>query len=220
MNDEVVTVPEEVKTGIEKAVEWSTALVVEDQQTRDNAMGVLKRCKTRFKAVMDSFDAQVKAAKAAHTLALEHRKKFTDPLDQIERTIKAAVVKFDSEQERIRMTEQRRLQAEADERARKERESLEKRAAKLKTEERKDALREQAESIVAPVIEVAKVAEKVQGESVSKIWKARIVNPKDVPREWLIVDEKSLNAFARATKGTKDVEGVEFYAETSLRVRV
>jgi len=111
------------------------------------------------------------------------------------------------------------LQAVADEAARKEKERLEKAAAKLKTPEKREALIEQAAMVAAPVIQVAPVAPKVAGVSVRKTWKARVVDQTKVPREFMSVNEKALDAYAKATCGKMPVGGVEFYQQESMAVR-
>jgi len=77
-----------------------------------------------------------------------------------------------------------------------------------------------AQSVVAPVVEV-KAAEKQAGESTRKIWRARIINAKEIPVEYLAlwIDPAKVDAFARATKGGVPVSGVEFMAEESMSVR-
>ena len=78
-----------------------------------------------------------------------------------------------------------------------------------------------AASVVAPVVQVAPVAEKIKGESVRKIWRAKIVNAKEIPVEYLAlwIDQKKVDDFARATKGGVPVNGVEFISENTMSVR-
>lgn len=68
-----------------------------------------------------------------------------------------------------------------------------------------------AQSVLIPTI--AKEQPKVAGISTRKAWKARVVNVRQLPREYLIANDKMLAAFAEATKGEIPVAGVEFYAE-------
>jgi hypothetical protein len=37
-----------------------------------------------------------------------------------------------------------------------------------------------------------------------------------VPREWLTINQQALDAFAKASKGSVPVAGVEMYEETGL----
>ena len=75
---------------------------------------------------------------------------------------------------------------------------------------------EQAAAVSAPVIEVAREVPKVAGQSVRKTWKARVTDIQQVPREWMVVNESALNAFAKSTKGAVKVPGVEFFEESTL----
>ncbi len=199
-------------------IEHEAIVKVANVQDRSAALEIGKQIKTRRAQVTEFFRDSKNKAHATWKSIVAQEKSFTDRLDAVERKIKQAVLQYDREQEAIRQAEQRRLQAEADEAARKERERLEKQAAKLKTPEKQEALREQAAAIVAPVVNVAPVTQKTEGVSTRKIWKARVVDADKVPREWLIVDEKALDGFAKATKGSKQIAGVEFYQEETMAI--
>lgn len=54
------------------------------------------------------------------------------------------------------------------------------------------------------------------GVSVRTIWRARVVDPDSVPREFLCPDLEALNAYARVMKQASSVPGVEFYSQTIL----
>ena len=138
------------------------------------------------------------------------------PLQDAESTLKRNLLTFHNEQERIRQEEQRKLQAAADEAARKERARLEREAAKLKTPELREERMAQAAAVIAPVVSVASVAPVVSGQSIRKTWTAKVVNAAIVPREWLVVNYKALDGFAKATRGAIPVAGVEFTEVSSL----
>lgn len=218
--DTRVAVPDEIQNEVQKALTWSRGLQVRTADERTAAMEFLKRAKGRYKEIMDRFEASVKTAKAAYDEARGLRDGFTKPLEEIEKAVKAAVIRFDQNEDRKRQEEQRRLQAEADEKARKEREALEAKAAKLKTPERREALLEQAAAVQAPVVQVAPVAMKTEGETTRKIWRFEIINPAAIPREYLKVDEVKIGAIVRATKGTLQIDGVRIYSEDSMAVKV
>lgn len=86
-----------------------------------------------------------------------------------------------------------------------------------------EALEAQAQAIqestsYVPVVPVAAPA-KVHGASSRQVWKCRVVDPARVPRQFLVPDEKALDAYAKAMKGQATVEGCEFFAEDSLAIR-
>jgi hypothetical protein len=200
-------------------IEQQAVVKVASVQERGNALEMVKQIKSRRDEVVAFFSDTKNKAHAAWKAIVAQEKSFTDRLAGAERKIKQAVMAFDREQEAIRQTEQRRLQAIADENARKERERLEKLADQRKTPEVKEAYREQAAAVAAPVINLAPVVPKVEGVSVRKTWKARVVDETNVPREFLMVNEKALDAYAKATKGKIEVAGVEFYEQESMAIR-
>ena len=75
---------------------------------------------------------------------------------------------------------------------------------------------DQAAAVIAHVVAVASSVPVVPGQSLRTTWKARVVNAAAVPREWLAINQQSLDAFAKATKGAVPVAGVEMYEETVL----
>jgi len=131
-------------------------------------------------------------------------------------------------EERKAEAERRRLQAKADEDARRERERLEKEAGKLKTPELKQQRLEQAAAVEAPVVTVTPPIEKVEGVSVRKVWIARLVDmdkliaaavPGSVAASLLEYCEPVGNAYARRTQGKVVVPGLEFFEERISNVR-
>jgi len=200
-------------------IEQQAVVKVASVAQRGGALALCKAIKTRRSEVVSFFADTKNKAHAAWKAIVAQEKSFTDRLDDAEKKIKRAVLTYDREQEAIRQAEQRRLQAEADEAARRERERLEKQAAKLKTEARREAVLEQAAQVVAPVVQVAAAAPKIEGVSVRKIWKARVVDVAKVPREFMVVNDRALDSYAKATKGAVQVAGVEFYQDESMAVR-
>lgn len=198
---------------------WAANLVVENNETRTGVIEGIKSVKKRREGIVKFFALMKAAAHNAHKAIVSKEKSYTDILDRVERVVKGKVLVYDHAKEKKRLEEQRRLQAVAEENARRERERLLKEAEKLKTPELKEQRLEAAAAVAAPVVEVAPVIERQKGEATRKIWKARVVDESLIPREWLVVDTKSLDAFARATKGIKSVSGVEFYEESSLSIR-
>jgi len=79
----------------------------------------------------------------------------------------------------------------------------------------------QAEAIVEappPVVELppaapVPAAPKVAGVTTRTVWKFRIVNAAQIPREYLIPNEAVLQSIANAQKERAIVAGVEFYSE-------
>ena len=125
---------------------------------------------------------------------------------------------IEADQRRIAEAAQRAAeQASAADRARLQAEAA---AAQRKADAaaaKAEAKDDQAAAVIATVVTVALVGlPVVVGQSIRKIWKARVVNAAVVPREWMVVNHPALDAFAKATKGAVAVAGVEMYSETGL----
>ncbi len=144
---------------------------------------------------------------------------FREPQDRLlraEAAIKRAMVDYSTEQDRQRRAEQARLE----ERARHERERLEKRAAAAAAagkEEKAAELEQQAAVVVAPIAQTA--APKVEGVSFREVWKFEITNPALVPLDYQMPDEQKIGAVVRATKGSVQIAGVRIWSEKQVAAR-
>lgn len=157
---------------------------------------------------------------------------FKEPLDCLERAekgVKKLMANWHTKQEEIRQAEQKRL----DDIQRKEAERLQQAAAKelaraesLKTESAKARAAAKAEELkakseivteIAPVVE--NKVEKIDGISIRKTWKFKIVNINEIPREYMIPDEKYIGQIVRNSKGKKEIPGVKTYSEDVISSR-
>lgn len=129
----------------------------------------------------------------------------------------------EEERQRKIKEEQERAWREKEEAARKEAERLaaegkaaEAEKARLEAEKAKSKAEERAEqaaSVFVPAPIVESQVQKVNGIKTRTEWKFRIVDPRQIPADFLIPDEKAIGAFIRATKGTRPIRGVEIYSE-------
>ena len=144
--------------------------------------------------------------------------KFCEPMETMRRDLKRGIASYDEEQRRKAEAERQRLQAIADEQARKERERLEKLAAGRKTPEVKERYQQQAETVIAPVIVVD--TPKTAGVKLSYHWTATVTDKAALVR-WVMADyatrnhfiqpdDKAVRQFAVMTKGEIPVDGVKF----------
>lgn len=178
--------------------------------------------------------------KSIGKMAEEARKKITTPLDQaksavmdlfrptstavenLERHLKGLMIAYVTEQERIRREQEDKLRREAAAKEAAEKKRLEERAAKAEASgktEKAEELRQQAEEVFVSAPIIASNVQKVDGISMRKNWKARVVDATKVPREYLIVNEPMLDKMAKATKGELNIPGVEFYSEDIISSR-
>ena len=248
-----------IKQEVAPVVQRAAALVVTTPAEYSGAADFLKAVKAAQKKCKDFWAPIKAAANAAWKKTTEGEAALLGPLAEAETNVKRKMLDFQQEQERIRLTEQRRLQAAADERARLERERAEalakvqrdKEAAAIKAAEEalaraaaatneaewvkaereaakaaavanaaaaKAEAREEAAAAVAPapVISVASVTPVVKGQALRKVYRARVVELSLVPREYMLVNQVALDAFARATRGAVKIPGVEIVSDDIL----
>lgn len=120
----------EITGGIERLEGWANALVIRSPRHYENAVETLKQVKAAKSRVVEFFGGMKSKAHAAWKAICDQEGSYTKRLDAVEATAKRAVIAYQQEQERTRIEEQRRLQAEADEKARRERERIEREAAR------------------------------------------------------------------------------------------
>jgi hypothetical protein len=138
---------------------------------------------------------------------------------------------YQQAEEEKRVKEERRLQAEADERARKERERIAAQMAKAQAAgklEKAEALAEKMEAVEAPVVQVASRVDP-KGAALTKTWQGEVIDKGlliraaavegSVAASFLMVDEQAVRKFAVATRGAVPVPGVKWSEKVGMSVR-
>jgi len=202
-------------------VDQAKAVRVTDAQTYTAAGSLWKSIGEMIKEVKDTFDPICDAAHKAHKAAVEKRAKYLDPLTAAQKSVKGLMSAWDAEQERIRREEQARIEAELrkQEEERRLQEAIEAEAAMKAQGATKEEVAEETAAIletpvtVAPVV-IPKSVPKMQGGPVYRtIWKARIINERLIPREYLVPDMVKINGLVRSLKGAANIPGVQAYEE-------
>lgn len=135
----------------------------------------------------------------------------------------AAKIQREKEQEARRQIEEAQRKADASKNA-EDAERLKLKIEQAQKEARaaaaKAALQEEAANeAVSTKINLASTTPDVKGQSIKRIWKARITDVAKLDRKWMIIDDKAIQAFARATSGTVPQDGIEFYEDAILSSR-
>lgn len=150
---------------------------------------------------------------------------YVAPLKRAETILKDKQITWNDDQERIRMKEQARVQAEADARAEKERARLMKEAEKLKTPELKEQRIMEAETVQAMPITLARSAPAIKGQSFARKWKGEIVDEltairalaaKDEAAVYLKINQAELDGYINRTNGLNAIPGVRNYLKTVM----
>lgn len=209
----------------EIALTWpqrAGALTIHSPAAYTEAGEMLKGIKSLRREVDAAFDPIITAAHAAHREACNQKKRAETPLAEAEQILKRGLIAYDTEQERLRREEERRLQALArqQEEARQLAEAAELERVANETTDLAEAfqIRREAEAvmdqpIVAPVVVLEKSTPKIAGISYREVWRFRVTDPTKIPREYLAVDEQKIGGVVRAMKGHTAIPGIEVYAE-------
>ena len=204
---------EEKSTGI---IKQANEIVIISQQQYTAAGVFLKGVKGLMKEINATFDPIVKKAHEAHKEAKAQQKKHLDPLESAERTIKGKMSNYYLEQERKRQEEQAKRDEQARREEQKRKQELDEQAKKWeekgkheKAEERR-ALKEDV-MIDAPI--VAPQVEEVEGVSMREMWDFAIIDETQIPREYLIPDEKAIRQVVKAMKAKTNIPGVKVFSK-------
>jgi len=218
----------QLRQEVSPVVTKAYSIVVQNAQQYSGAAEFLKMVKDAQKKVKEYFEPMKTNAYQAWKEICAKENQMLEPLGKAEAEVKTKMLTFQREEEERRIAEQRRLQAIADEKARKERERLQKEAEKLKTPELKEKRMAEAESVIAPVIQVQPETPKIDGISTRSIWKAEVISKIDFVKAaindqnllaLLEIDLAKLNKIAQATKGQISYPGIRFYEETIMASR-
>lgn len=212
----------ELRNEIEPIKDYAVTLVIKSDMQNQQAAEYLKTIKAKQKIVEEFFGPLVKSSHDAWKQAVAKRKEIETPLEDAERKIKSAILRFQQDME----MERRRLQAEADAKARaeedKKRKELESRAQKAEEkgkEEKADELRAKAESVVVVPQIIAPQVTKTKGVSMMDVWKYKINDINAVPREYMMLNESMVSKVVKATKGGIKIPGIEAYNEPTISGR-
>lgn len=220
-----------VKTEAQSWPERARAAIVATAEQYASAGELLKGIKSLRAKIAETFDPHVKRAHEAHKALVKEKADAEAPLAEAERILKAALIAFDQEQERLRVAEQRRL----DEIARAEEETRRLNLAAAMEKEGNtfgDAamVAEAEELISAPVMvaapAVARTTPKVSGIAMATTYRAQVTdllalvkhvaaNPQLLPL--LQVNQTALNGQARSLKTSLRLPGVQVLADQTVR---
>lgn len=210
--------------------ERARSIQIADDFGYADAGAMLQGVKALMREADDVFDGPVKKAHEAHKAILAAKKSVTAPLEEAERILKRGMADYHAEQERLRVQEQRRLQAIADQQAEAERVA----AIAAASAESAHAVAAvlAAPAPVAPVVEVKSHAPKMSGISTRKTWKPEVTDKLALLRwvvehaeakpyllNWLTVESQWLMGVPRDPDGATDVPGLRFKSEVVVASR-
>ncbi len=183
--------------------------ITNDDQFQETAE-FLQGIKGKQKEVKDNFEPRRAKAEAEKQKVLAEINSYKRPLEKAEIIVKKKLGEYRVEQEQKR------------------REEEQKRLAELKTQE-EDRLLEEAEangdeSILDDEIMLAKPTleteiPKMAGISFTEVWHFEIVDVKQIPRDYMIPDERKIQGVVKALKDKTNIPGVRVYSDQQVGAR-
>lgn len=190
----------DLQKGISDLQKTAAGMRVSNNDEYEVAAEFLKAVKLFRSQVEERFAEPKASAWATHKAITKLEKETLEGPREAEAMVTRKVTAYLDEQEKKRLEEERKLEAQ-----------------RLKEEGKN----RQAEQVLSGKREVTGTTvessvPKVEGLTTRQNWKFRIVDATKIPREYLIPDETKIGQMVRTMKGDTSIPGVEAYAETSL----
>jgi hypothetical protein len=223
-----------LRTSVSGAVEAANRIIVKCLEDYEAAGNARKNIKYTLKQIAEYWEPKKDQAFKLHKSLVAAEKEMTAPLEQADKIIDSRMGEYRREQERIRQEEERERWRREEE-ARKAAEEAARLAAEAGQKDELDDDDCELLRMAQADVERAELAVdaapplgaplKMQGISVRKVWKARVVNDALVPVSVAgivirPIDQSALNKLAAASSGRFECPGVAFYQEEVSQVRI
>jgi hypothetical protein len=199
---------QEIQKTVDGIIAEMATIRIEDETSAMQAGEFLKKNKETQKFVKDYFEDARAATYKSYKMVTDTISFFVKKLQKAETAVKRKISDYQMEQERIRREEARKLEAEA--RKREE----ERRLAK--------AIETGDEEILDKPVDVTPVRieepRKMEGVSFVERWTYQIQDVSQIPREFLIPDERKIRSYVTSMKDKAKIPGVRIYADKTVRV--
>jgi hypothetical protein len=199
------------------------AIVVRDQVSYNLAAEKLLGVRQLIRQIDDTFDPDIKRWHEGHKAAIATKKKVLGDLPMADGILVKLIGTWEQEQARIRFEAQRK----ADEEARRIEEEA--RIALAVQAEELGATEETVQEIVNTPMPVQRQVitptfERAAGIGASRkpVYKWRTIDEKQIPREYLMVDQIKINGIVRAMGNATKIPGIQVYEDLpniSVRTR-
>ncbi len=210
------------------SVKAALLIKVRDQESRDEAAGMLQQIKRAKKVVVGIFFDPKKSTLLARQAVVAAEKGVLEPLAEVDTYLRQEIASYDEEEERVRQEAERKERERIEAEAETERARLFEQAMAEDDEEEAEAIMEAPTIHFEPPPLPAKrkppagpvgTQKRWKGECIDLMALVRAVAAKDAPLELLKVDQASLNSYATFKKEEASLPGVTFKSVTSTVVR-
>jgi hypothetical protein len=198
---------------VDAAKAFATNLVIRSPGDYERAAKQLVDLKTEIDKVEADKDSVYKPINAGLRAFSALVARALNPLKQYEVAIKAAMIRYSDEQDRIRL-EQQRVENERAENERKRLLEISDRAAAKGQDKKAENFADRAAMVQAPVVQSE--APKVAGITIPKVWDFEITDEDLIPREYLDVSEVRIRKVVNALKGDTKIAGVRVFEKKRI----
>ena len=186
------------------------ALEIKDDKQFQETCQFLQGIKRKDKEVKEYFEPKRARFYGKYQEVLEEIRTFTGPLGKAEKIVKEKVGDYRTAQERKRREEEQRRLAELREQA-------------------EDQLLDDAEAngdesilneeLMIPKPELETEVPAMKGISFTEVWHFQVVDVDQLPRKYMIPDQKAIREVVRALKDKTDIPGIRVFSEQQVGAR-
>ncbi len=207
--------------------EQAKQIQIVDDQSLHKGNEFIHACRQMRKKIADLMDPIIKRFNDGHRASLAKKRELEGPLAQAEEIVGPLISTYKRKiEEEIRAREEEKAEEIEEERKKKE-EAFEKAVVAEKAGDEEKAAEElekaeeseEKEELLSLEPKFKPTMPETKGTSVTQRWKFRVKNLKEVPREWLKLDEVKVGAAVRTSKGKIEIPGIETYSVDSLSLR-
>jgi type I site-specific restriction-modification system R (restriction) subunit len=186
-------------------------LVVSNKQSLDYAKDLAKEAQKVEKMIEDKRKEITVPILDFKRSIDDHAKKLTEALKASIKNVRTQILTYETELERARQEELRKIEAE--------RQKIEEEKRKLAESQPQNGHAAHPVSMPEEMLLNHKVKELEQdrSKSIRYVWRYKIIDEALVPREFLSVDERKITASVAA--GIRTIAGIEIYQEEQLVLR-
>ncbi len=166
--------------------------------------------KSKQKEVKDHYEQKRVQTYEKYKAVTTEISSYIDSLVKAERIVKKKLGVYREEQARKHREESQRLLAEA-------RKKEEERLLAEAEETGDDSILDDELIIPQPVVETEVPA--MKGVSFTTVWKFEVVNVSELPREYLMPDERYIRDVVKALKGNTKIPGIRVYSDQQVGAR-
>jgi len=199
-----------LRQDVDSILAHMTQLVITNTEEFTQTGEFLQGIKGKQKEVKDYFEPRRAAAEAAKQKVMADINSFKHPLEKAERIVKEKLGDYRAEQDRKR------------------REEEQKRLAELKAQEEERLLNEAEDTgddsflddeIMIPQPQLETEIPAMRGVSFTTVWRFQITDVNQIPRSYMIPDDKKLANVVKALKDQANIPGIRVYSEQQVGAR-